>query len=104
MKSGNLTLAISDYLPSFLLVSRDKTISLKKTILGKQNPLINFLADYLYIDWSTILEPNNNDVNNSLQIFLTEITDLLDIYMPIRKVTQKEYKTRFKPWIEYCHN
>ena len=60
---------------------------------------LGFIADYLSIDWNTALERNNNDVNNSLQIFLTKINDLLDIYMPLRKVSQKEYKKRFKPWI-----
>ena len=28
-----------------------------------------------------------------------EINKLLDKYMPLRKLTQKEYKRRFKPWI-----
>ena len=70
MKSGNLTLAISDYLPYFLLVPRDIPIK-TYTRKAKSFDKLGFLADYLYIDWSTILEPNNNDVNNSLQIFLT---------------------------------
>ena len=30
---------------------------------------------------------------------MTKITELLDKYMPLRKLTQKEYKRRFKPWI-----
>ena len=55
----------------------------------------NFLYDYLDIDW----EANKNNANTSLQAFLTEINQLLDKYMPLRKLTNKEYKRRFKPWI-----
>ena len=30
---------------------------------------------------------------------MTKINELLDKYMPLRKLTSKEYKRRFKPWI-----
>ena len=60
---------------------------------------VNFILDYLEIDWDDILELNKNDVNASAEIFLKKINALLDKYMPLRKVTQKEYKRRFKPWI-----
>ena len=46
-----------------------------------------------------ILEQEKNDVNQSLQTFLTKINELLDKYMPLRKITKKEYKRKFKPWI-----
>ena len=34
-----------------------------------------------------------------MKSFLTKMNELLDKYMPLRKVTKKEYKRRFKPWI-----
>ena len=55
--------------------------------------------DYLDINWESTLNAYNNDVNSSLQAFLTKINELLDKYMPLRKVTKNEYKKRFKPWI-----
>ena len=104
MKSGNLTLGISDHLPSFFLVPRDnqKPYSKKQNLYTRKTKSfdkLGFIGDYLSIDWDTELEQNKNDVNISLKIFLTKINDLLDIYMPLRKVTQKKYKKRFKPWI-----
>merc|ERR1712080_322003 len=104
MQSGNLTLAISDHLPSFFILPRDnqdhtphkQNLYTRKT---KNFDKINFIYDYLEIDWVTILEANKNDVNISLQKFLAKINELLDKYMPLRKVTKKEYKRRFKPWI-----
>ena len=60
---------------------------------------MNFILDYFDIDWDAILRANKNDVNLSMQIFLKKVNELLDKYMPLRKLTQKEYKRRFKPWI-----
>ena len=104
MKSGNLQLAISDHLPSFLIIPKDNqnhlpkkhNLNIRKT---KNFDRTNFLLDYLAIDWDNILEINKNDVNLSFEIFLNKLYSLLDIYMPLRKVTQKEYKRKFKPWI-----
>ena len=104
MKSGNLTIAISDHLPSFLIVPRDNQNHLPKkqniyTRKTKNFDRINFTLDYLEINWSDILELNKNNVNASMQIFLTKMNELLDKYMPLRKLTQKEYKRKFKSWI-----
>ena len=95
MLSGNLTVLISDHLPSFFIIPRDNQNHIPK----KHNIYTSFIGDYVNINWSTILETNMNDVNLSLQIFLNEINELLDKYMPLRKLTKKEYKRRFKPWI-----
>ena len=56
-----------------------------------------FLLDYFDIDWNAILQTNTNNVNLSMEIFMTKVNELLDKYMPLRKLTQKEYKRRFKP-------
>ena len=104
MKSGNLTLAISDHLPSFYVVPRDNQNHMPKkqnlyTRKTKQFDKVNFILDYFDINWNNILELNQNDVNVSLNIFLTKMNELFDKYMPLRKMTQKEYKRRYKPWI-----
>ena len=105
MCSGNFKLAISDHLPSFFLIPRDNQNHQPKqqnlfTRKTKNFDKTNFIIDYLDIDWETTLNVHNNDVNLSLQAFLTKINELLDVYMPLRKVTKNEYKRRFKPWIK----
>ena len=102
--SGNLSIAISDHLPSFLIIPRDNQNHKPKnnnlyTRKTKNFDRVNFLYDYFEIDWYKELEPDKKDVNQSMKIFLTKINELLDKYMPIRKVTRREYKRRFKPWI-----
>ena len=102
--SGNITLAISDHLPSFVVIPRENQNHIpKKNNLYTRNTKnfdrVNFLLDYLDINWDEILETNLNDVNHSFVIFMNKINTLLDQYMPLRKLTSKEYKRRFKPWI-----
>ena len=87
MKSGNLTLAISDHLPSFYIIPKDNQNHMPKkqnlyTRKTRNFDKVNFICDYLDIDWDTILEANKNDINTSLQLFLTKINELLDKYMP----------------------
>ena len=104
MKSGNLQIAISDHLPSFLIVPKDNQNHLPKnqnlyTRRTKNFDRVNFILDYFRIDWDNILELQKNDVNHSTKVFMDNIFSLLDTYMPLRKVTQQEYKRKFKPWI-----
>ena len=59
----------------------------------------NFILDYLNINWDEILEVDKNDTNFSARIFMTKINNILDKHMPMKKVSQKEFKQKFKPWI-----
>ena len=40
--------------------------------------------------------PNDNDAFNNL---FESTSKVIDDYIPLRKITNKEYKRRFKPWI-----
>ena len=104
MKSGNLLIGISDHLPSFLIVPKNNQNHLPKKHnvykrVTKNIDKENFVLDYLDIDWSESLETNKEDINHSSGIFLSKINTLLDKYVPLQKLSQKEYKQRFKPWI-----
>ena len=104
MKTGNLSIGISDHLISFLTVPRDNQNHIPK----KHNLYIRctknfnreqFLLDYLAIDWDYELEADNNDANHSTDRFFEKMEQLFDKHMPLRKLTQKEFKKRLKPWI-----
>ena len=104
MKAGNLTVSISDHLPSFLIVPKHNQNHLPK----KQNLYSrdmkkfdreNFILDYLSINWIDELEVVKENVNNSITKFMTKMNSLLDKYLPLKKVTKKEFKRRYKPWI-----
>ena len=58
-----------------------------------------FLADYRNIKWDEILNFENQDVNASTEKFLTTFETLLDKHLPLKKLTNKQYKQKYKPWV-----
>ena len=102
MISGNLTTAISDHLPSFLILPKTNYQHLpKKHNIFKRNTK-NFDRDYFLLDMLSIGWDDKisyDDANTSFNEFYGEIETLLDKHMPLKKITQKQYKRQFKPWI-----
>ena len=54
---------------------------------------------FLDIDWSKSLEADKSNVNNLFKIFFDKINEILDRYAPLKKVTDKQFKQRLKPWV-----
>ena len=104
MKSGNLSIAISDHLPSFFMIPKDHQNHIPKnhkvyTRKTKNFDRANFVMDFLDIDWDETLNANKNDTDHSFSIFMMKINELLDRYMPLRKLSNREFKRRYKPWL-----
>ena len=101
--SGNLTLNISDgHFPSFMITPKSNQTHLPKNhniyTRDLQNfARENFFLDLLSIDWDD--NTNENNVNTSFENFLSEINKLLDKYMPLTKISKREFKRTYKPWI-----
>ena len=102
--TGNFTVEISDHLSSFAIFPMDNQNHLPKkhnfhkrdTRNYKQDELI---LDILNIDWVKTVQPQKNDANNSFDNFFNTLSRIIDKHMPLRKITKKEYKQKFKPWI-----
>ena len=99
--SGNLTVGISDHLPSFIIIPRKNQNHLPKKhnlykLDIKNMDRENFILDFLNIDWK-ILE--NKEVNIATATFFGDMDKLIKQYTPRKKITQKEFKRKFKPWI-----
>ena len=58
-----------------------------------------FLEDYLNVNWDEIIDITKMDVNFSMEHLMEKINEILDIHMPLRKITQREFKQKYKPWI-----
>lgn len=103
--SGNIELNLSDgHLPSFLLIPRKNQNHLPKkhNIFSRSTKNFDngsFLRDYHNIDWIDVINITNNDVNYSINTFLEKFNAVLDNHMPLRKITHREFKQKFKPWI-----
>ena len=103
--SGNIELNLSDgHLPSFLIIPRNNQNHLPKkhnihSRSSKNFDNVAFLRDYQNIDWDDVIDIPKNDVNFSMESFLTKFNGLLDNHMPLRKISHREFKQKFKPWI-----
>ena len=81
MKSGNLSISISDHLPSFFILPKDNQTHLY-TRNTKNFDRINFILDYFDIDWDATLQANKDDVNLSMQMFMNKVNGLLTNICP----------------------
>ena len=58
-----------------------------------------FISDFNQINWEQILYNEDNDVNFSMNKYLSKIDSLLDTHAPFKKLNKKELKFLTKPWI-----
>ena len=59
-----------------------------------------FIDDFNAVNWGAVVDSPRNDVNYSTKNFLDNFNTILDKHVPPRKLTNKEYKHSFKPWID----
>ena len=101
--SGNLTLSISDHLAQFLIIPMDYEFVPKKANLFKRETKNfdreNFIIDLLNIDWPSILKLEKEDPGYSFNSYEAKINTLIDKYMPLKRLTKREIKQQYKPWI-----
>ena len=58
-----------------------------------------FTTEYRNVDWDNVIEINKADVNHSFNNFLSKSNTILDTHMPLRKLSHKEFKQKYKPWV-----
>ena len=98
--SGNIFHDLSDHLPNFLIIdsiqSQPNKIMYTRDYsnLNKQ-ALIN---EFQEIDWNQQFHDLNN-VNDISNAFLNTINDIINTYVPLKKLSRKEIKFKTKPWI-----
>ena len=101
--SGNLTITISDHMAQFLMIPLDTCFKPPRIETYKRDmknfDRENFLLDLLSIEWSEIIQLEKEDPNISFKQYFTTINNLIDKYMPLKKMSNKEIKQQQKPWI-----
>ena len=106
-KSGNLEINLSDgHLPSFLIMPKQNQNHLPKkhniyTRKTKNFDTEKFIIDYSAINWNDVIDTARRDVNFSTENFIQKFNELLDHHMPLKKITQKQFKQRYKPCISF---
>ena len=112
--SGNISFDTPDgHLPSFVIIPKanhnhlPKKHNFYKRCLKNFNPnkdnfdniKLSALQDVRRLDLSNLIEADKNDPNLSLNKLITAINPIIDKYMPLTKVSNKNHKRRYKPWI-----
>ena len=104
-KSGNLEINLSDgHLPSFFILPKANQNHLPKkhnifTRNMKNLNKDNFKTEFNNQEWDEIINIERNDVDYSFAQYMTKTSDILDSHVPLRKLSAKQFKQRFKPWI-----
>ena len=65
----------------------------------KKSESSKFIYDFNQINWEQILYNEENDVNFSVNEYLSKIDSLLDTHTPIKKLNKRKLKFFTKPWI-----
>ena len=105
--SGNLTISLSDHLAQFLMMpSFKKTQNVAngspkyhrdmKNIDKNKDSISTLLKQ---TDWDKKLEVNLNNANNSTELLLNSVNEILDRYCPLKKISNSQKKSQNKPWI-----
>ena len=102
--SGNITATISDHLPQFLIAPNVfVNPSSNKSNIFERNwsnfNQENFILDYFSIDWKALLKIEQQNINFSLETYLSKINSLLDTHAPLKKISKYKLKFKTKPWI-----
>ena len=100
----NLTATNSDHLPQFIILPNifSNPPSNKSNIYERDwsiFPQENFILGYFSVDWNSIIDDDNKDVDLSFNNVFKRINAILDNHAPIRKVTKEKLRFRSKPWI-----
>ena len=87
IESGNVTSTFSDHLPQFIFLPDffSKNPITKSNILRldlKNFESSKFISDFNQINWAQILCNEENDVNFSMNKYLSKIDSLLDTHSP----------------------
>ena len=101
--SGNFTFSISDHLPQFLLMPKVDNHPPKKHNIQKRNmknlDKENFVADFININWRQVLSVGLMDTQHSFENFDKKVSEIIDKYVPLKKLNKKQFRLQAKPWI-----
>ena len=57
-----------------------------------------FVMDYFDKDWSNILNLKHDNVSLAMENFVSNMNDLLDKHVPLKKISKCKLKFKTKPW------
>ena len=100
IQSGNILTDLSDHYSQFIMVNRDK-LDFKTTVVYSRD-YSKFSADSFRDDVSSQnFNVEFDNINDQFNDFYYKLKGCVDRHAPLKKLSQKETKLRYKPWISY---
>ena len=101
---GNLTSTISDHLTQVLFIPSmfSDNPATKSNIFERSWKNFNqaeFGIDYFDKDWSNILNLKHGNINVSMENFVNNMNDLLNMHAPLKKISKYMLKSKTKSWV-----
>ena len=102
--SGNISLNISDHLLQFFILPEffPKSPPTKYNNISHDWENFNnqsFLQDFEKINWSQVLQLNQNNISITSENYLNTVDPLINSHAPLKKLNKKQRKFQEKPWI-----
>ena len=88
-------------MPNFLVINKLSAIPINLTLYKRDYSSFDdssYIGEFSSVDWVDVL-PDNINVDAIFETFLTKINEIIDKYVPLKKLTRKELKDMSKPWI-----
>lgn len=101
--SGNLTIAISDHMPQFVLL-KGSDVNKNRPILSKIRDWSKFdkdkfIAEYNSYDWDSFVDNNDLNIDKSFDLVLNTLNILIAKHVPMKSLKNKKTCHLNKPWI-----
>ena len=101
--SGNITVAISDHLPQFLILNTEAKSKHKPQLPFRRNwsklDKDAFKDKFEKVDWNRLLDIEKGDVESTFNSFLSSFSSLYDKHVPLKQLTRRQTDLLLKPWI-----
>ena len=101
--AGNLTCSISDHLPQFALITKERKINLKEKTITRRDfknfVKEDFILEIMVTDWQSVLKLDSMDPTLSTKNLIQHVVKVLDEHAPLVKSKFKMTRDKIKPWV-----
>ena len=100
--SGNIITDVTDHFSQFCIIKSVKSKHIKRK--KKMRDFTRFSAnafeeDVLCVNWNSLINNNENDVNKSFSSFYKKLNHIINNHAPVKTVSKRKLKQLYKPWL-----
>ena len=101
--SGNLLVGLSDHMPQLAIISNEYEDNSRNDFRYLQDwakfDEQKFKNEFYSIDWDKVIMVEKSDPDHAFNGFYRKMMELVENNVPRKKITKKQQKREYKPWI-----